>query len=437
VPTDGFDIHNEYIRNDPFAWMALAATLGAAYLVARLVTWLALFVALRRWARAEGEHWAERARLAWPGRKLMAMTPYVAPAALLFAFIVSDRAFMVWGRMEKFAGPLPAMATNGLFLAVCLVGVLHARSRWERRVNPAVALTPRNWRWSWISSAFLFIVWSWIAFIFCVRILGLGLALELAIIAGVTLVSMAYLTWGQFALLRWAGIIRPASDRLRAIVATIAERMDVRPKRVEEIALPMANALAFVFQSRMGVTDAALAVLNDEELSLLCAHELAHLGEPRRVRVSRFLYILILTSWICSPALFVVLLERAFEFEADLALFAGTLFVSLCGSVFYFRLHHRMEIRADTMALQLENQPGTYARMLEKLYETNGVPVVLRSSGGSHPELYDRMVTAGVPPDYPRPAVPPKGPYYLGIAILAIFAVAGGIGLDRLAEAIS
>ncbi len=280
----------------------------------------------------------------------MARVPFIAPALLLFAFIVPDRVFMVWGRMEKFAGLLPPMVTNGLFLAVCLVGVLQASSRWERRVNPAVALTPRNWRWAWISAATLLALWSWIAFTFCSRILGLGLVLELAITAGVTLASMVYLTWGWIALLRWTGIIRPASDRLRTIVATIAERMDVRPKGVEEIALPMANALAFVFQDRIGVTDAALAVLSDEELSLLSAHELAHLGEPRRVRVSRFLYILILTSWIGSPALFMVLLERAFEFEAGLAILVGANFVSLCGLVVYFRLNHRMEVRADTMA---------------------------------------------------------------------------------------
>ncbi len=67
MPTDGFDLHNTNIRNDPFAWAALAATMGAAYIVARLVTWLALSVAFRRWNRADGAHWAERARLAWPG----------------------------------------------------------------------------------------------------------------------------------------------------------------------------------------------------------------------------------------------------------------------------------------------------------------------------------------------------------------------------------
>jgi hypothetical protein len=55
------------------------------------------------------------------------------------------------------------------------------------------------------------------------------------------------------------------------------------------------------------------------------------------------------------------------------------------------------------VTLQLETQPGTYARMLEKLDETNGIPVVLRSSGGTHPELYDRMVTAGAPPIIPVP----------------------------------
>ena len=70
-----------------------------------------------------------------------------------------------------------------------------------------------------------------------------------------------------------------------------------------------------------------------------------------------------------------------------------------------------MELRADTMALELEKPPGTYARVLEKLHETNRFPVVLRSSRGSYPELYDRMMSAGVSPNYPRPTVSPRGSY--------------------------
>ena len=51
--------------------------------------------------------------------------------------------------------------------------------------------------------------------------------------------------------------------------------MGIRPRSFEVIALPQANALAFPFRGRIAVTDAALAVLDDDELSAICAHELA------------------------------------------------------------------------------------------------------------------------------------------------------------------
>ena len=54
------------------------------------------------------------------------------------------------------------------------------------------------------------------------------------------------------------------------------------PRAVEQVALPMANALAFTLERKLGVTDAVLAVLDDDQLSAVCARA-AHLGEPRRI----------------------------------------------------------------------------------------------------------------------------------------------------------
>ena len=246
---------------------------------------------------------------------------------------------MIFGRTERFTALIPSMIANGSFLTVGLVAVLQARFHWERQVNPAVALTPRAWRGAWICGAFLLALWGCIGLTFRGRVLGLGLTHELAITAGVTLAWMAYLTWGWAALLRWSGIIRPASDRLRAIVASIAEWMNVRPKGIEKIALRMANALSFVLGDRIPVTDAALADLDDEELAVLCAYELAHLDELCRVRIARFVNYLIVTFWPCSPALFMLLVERAYQFEASFGLYVGAILVSCCGAVYYARVH--------------------------------------------------------------------------------------------------
>lgn len=73
------------------------------------------------------------------------------------------------------------------------------------------------------------------------------------------------------------------------------------------------------------------------------------------------------------------------------------------------RIGRRMEERADRLARVQEGDSAVvYARALEKIYAANLIPVVLRGKRHVHPHLYDRLVAAGVPPAYPRPAPPPR-----------------------------
>ena len=70
------------------------------------------------------------------------------------------------------------------------------------------------------------------------------------------------------------------------------------------------------------------------------------------------------------------------------------------------RLGRRMEIRADAVALEHQGEAGIYARALGRLYEQNQMPAVMPERRQVHPHLYDRLLAAGVTPDYPRPAAP-------------------------------
>ena len=65
-----------------------------------------------------------------------------------------------------------------------------------------------------------------------------------------------------------------------------------------------------------------------------------------------------------------------------------------------------MEVRADKVAAENAVNAVTYARALERLYEANQIPAVMRSNRLTHPHLYDRMLAAGVTPSYPRPKRP-------------------------------
>ena len=58
------------------------------------------------------------------------------------------------------------------------------------------------------------------------------------------------------------------------------------------------------------------------------------------------------------------------------------------------------------MAKTNEGDAGTYARALTRLYEDNLSPAVNAKKMATHPHLYDRLLAAGVTPDFPRPAAP-------------------------------
>src|SRR4029077_18889578 len=51
---------------------------------------------------------------------------------------------------------------------------------------------------------------------------------------------------------------------------------------------------------------------------------------------------------------------------------------------------------------------AAYARALEHLYRLNLLPVVSGLKCQTHPDLYDRLVSCGVQPEYPRPPAPSR-----------------------------
>jgi hypothetical protein len=83
--------------------------------------------------------------------------------------------------------------------------------------------------------------------------------------------------------------------------------------------------------------------------------------------------------------------------------FLGLLWISLGVPGVFRWLSRKLEMRADRLAKLNEGDAGTYARALMRLYEDNLTAVVTKRKM-THPHLYDRMLAAGVTPDFPRPA---------------------------------
>jgi len=160
-------------------------------------------------------------------------------------------------------------------------------------------------------------------------------------------------------------------------------------------------------------------------VAALAAHEVAHLKEPRAVRLVRFSAVLVLLPLAVWRPLF----ARGGWPALGLALLFALLLVVLIRLV-----GRRMEERADTAGREGETDAGAYARALERLYRVNLVPAVVSRRGGVHPNLYDRMVAAGVQPDYERPRPPARlGPLVaLVTLVVTLIAVAGPVAAARL-----
>ncbi len=274
VPPDLPVLHHEYARSDPWAWAGLAAIVASAYLVARLVTWLAMFVALWQWRRSADTSWVERARLAWAARRLGGFAWLIIAFAVMFA-------------VGRGGDLIPVGVLHFLIATASLLGGVQAAIGWGRRLNPAWAMTPRPARGAWAFSL------AWLGPMACIGFTLFALSPDrwetrswVLHACGAVAVG-GYMAWGWLRLMRWTGVIRPAGDRFRAIALAAAERAGIALRSIEQAALPMANAFAFVHDRGIGVTDAALEVLDDDELSVICAHEMAHLGEPGWVRVLR------------------------------------------------------------------------------------------------------------------------------------------------------
>jgi Zn-dependent protease with chaperone function len=230
-----------------------------------------------------------------------------------------------------------------------------------------------------------------------------------------------FLHGGGLLLARLLGLARPAGARLRAIVEQAASRTGVRPLGVYELRWRITNAFAFPLGGRLAFTDTLLAKLTDEEVGAIAAHEMGHLGEPRRVALLGTIPgILFLALGTARPFI------HSFGPGAFMALGLGAAAVA----ILFRRVVRRLEVRADAVAHVYEGDPGAYARALEKTYAADLTPVVLASKGTTHPNLYDRLLAAGVTPPYARPLPPSRFRALVAVVVSVALALGSYLGLE-------
>ena len=389
-------------------WIWLPIYAAAAWASA----WICRGLVLRGYRRAEGLHWTERARAAFPARAASSLPVLVA--------LISG--LCVQAQLGAFSRVHP----SAFAVLVGTACYLCALVTWPGLV---ARLLERPVRYAELARSHL-VFW-----LMLMPMMPLGSATALLLPSEPGLTGGLMLALGSLLCLGvcWGGAIpialamrlaAPAGPRLGEIVGSVARRMGVSVNGVYEIALDGANALAYPLGRAVLFTERALVVLNDDEIAAIAAHELGHVSEPRSVALGRvvpvvYMYFVIAGSRWLPKAQPVVLL----------AFGIGLLLMMLALPA----LARRLERRADAAGLAHEEVPGLYAAALERIGRDNLLPAVMPGRAGSHPHLYDRLASSDRPPSYPRPDPPSRfrGAFVLAMGLSLVAVIPTGAALAR------
>jgi Zn-dependent protease with chaperone function len=191
------------------------------------------------------------------------------------------------------------------------------------------------------------------------------------------------------------GFLLPPPERLQKIAVETAGKMNVPFKQLWLLRTSLAQAFAMPGSRVLLFSERLLELLSDDEVATICAHELAHLTEARSAYLRRYIIWLLFLPWVLLKPML-----HAFGVAGFLLLLGNTVLVAFLSRT----ISRPLEARAGSMAKSNEPDPGTYARALLWLHEDSLVPAVLATERATHPHLYDRLLAAGVTPDFPRPA---------------------------------
>lgn len=366
-------------------------------------------LALIPWRRSVGAHWAERARLLFPARR--------AAKSNLF-FLVG----IVFATTVAFAPHMNPLVT----VVPAFFGGLLAGYFLNREIFPDVTFM------QWLQ--FIVAIWLLLSPVVVLVVAVFVMPGNFGIVTWIIAVcAVVLLLWLQFGLnirvLRCLRVFRPAPERLAALVHNVSEKMSVPTPATWVVDTPISNAAALPGPRQLVFTEKLLATHTDDEIKAICAHELGHLTEPESVRLTRLLLPLLLLPFVFLKPIDFVIGPAVNESTPGSAVngFLCSILIVFVPVVLCFiiakRLGRRMEKRADEVAVKHQEDPTVYARALERLYQTNQMPAVMprRVRPSVHPDLYDRMLAAGITPDYPRPASPPARLYWPAYILMGIY----------------
>lgn len=352
--------------------------LMAVALIAAVLTFAGNWLALIPWRRARGRHWTERARVYHPVRVAAMANTWVVPAVLTMTILLI-------GRDESPHWALVALVAS--------IGAVVGTIPMEREVCPRI---PLNDLLRQVSVSWLIRFLMWFVFIAAIALMPQEFNLQAALIGAV--VFALCIVWNRDG---WIGLARhlqlyvPAPERLQRIVEKTAAKMIVPLPEVWLLRISVAQAFAIPGSGKLLFTERLVELLSDDEIAAVCAHELGHLTEHWSEYYRRYMAWLTFLPWIFfKPTIHTL----------GVAGCCMLMLITILAASLFRRVSHKLELRADKIAHSHEPETGTYARALARIYEDNLLPAVHAKEDNTHPHLYDRLIAAGITPDYPRPA---------------------------------
>ena len=228
-------------------------------------------------------------------------------------------------------------------------------------------------------------------------------------------VAMAVAAWGgSMWIARILGLARPALPRAEPAADWAAERVGVRASAVFELIWPAVRVDSFVFSRYLIFTDAAATLLTDDELFALAVREMTSFQHPRLFGTLRVLDTVLIYFILTCTAIGATI--------GGHALLIGTL-IGFSGAMLMRPFYRRAQLKADALAATAAIDATSALRALERQFELNLQPMVAITNRSKDAHLYDRMVAAGIPPSYPRPAKPSKGMVILSVVVALLTCV--------------
>lgn len=388
--------------------LILLCVFALSFVLALVTNWLAMIP----WRRAKQLHWTERARLLYPVAVASQSNTWFIPIDMALGVLC------IW----RGSGPHWLLVAFASWLGCLLAGFAYSREVypgvtgriWLRQAAGAVVISSLQWfvllaaiavmpgRMGWPAWTLFCAMVAWYLFLNLGGLLTIGSAL---------------------------GIFVEPPERLRALVGKLSARLKAPVRRILLWPVWVANAFALPSDQSLVFTGRLVELLPDDELASIIAHELAHLTEARDIRLLR-----LLSSFSFLPLIFINPLAHAYGWE--IALLLPSVCVGLLSLTVRFR--RKMETRADKIATESQTEAGIYARALMLVHEANLVPMVT-AAARTHPHLYDRVVAAGVTPDFPRPRPSARMAWHgqifsavMGLLIVVYFLLLQGLPWQRL-----